>query len=465
MVYGNGAEGDQSAGLHYDGPAGADEVGREEGRKMLAAWRQAGKRMKRHAKLGTRWTRMCFCGQMTKVGPVDDEAKFGLGQFTGSDEARGPLYDVTRVSFEGRTGPDDGGPQGPKIIVDLPVNVPEAVPLLVARIDDRVIGSIPGEATKQTGARVRKALVKASAGTGVKRGLVSGLTNEFTSYYATAEEYDAQYYEGATTLHGRASAAAVTEVLGKLAAALAHKRPAPAPYDYDATNGVADDAGAFPRGADSATPISQPPPAARRLGGPEFRWQGGPRGYDRPLDTPFIRIQRRQAGAAGNGRWRTVDSDSTGLRILWYVDDAGRYTARWEPALRAPLGSYRFLVTGNRYRLASDPFRLHRSRAIAVERAAAPSGKLAVRLAYPKAISHEGIDDAPPDDDADLSYRPDRVRRGSVRFEVDGKRVLVRARRGRFLVPADPGERVTVARGGARDRYGNRNFVPFVVAG
>ena len=339
--------------------------------------------------------------------------------------------------------------------------MPEAVPLIVARIDDRVIGSIPGEATKQTGARVRKALVKASAGTGVKRGLVSGLTNEFTSYYATVEEYDAQYYEGSTTLHGRASAAAVTEVLGELAAALAKGKPAPAPYDYDPTNGVADDGGAFPPGAGSATAIAQPAAAVRRLGGPEFRWQGGPRGYDRPLDTPFIRVQRAKRGSG----WRTVDSDSEGLRILWYVDDSGRYTARWEPALNAPLGSYRFLITGNRYRLASDSFRLHRSRAITAEQVPAPPGRVAVELAYPEAVSHEGIDDAPPDDEADLSYRPPHARGGTVRFEVGGKRVLVKSRSRRFLVPAGPGERVEIARGAARDRYGNRNLEPLVLGG
>lgn len=457
-VYGNGAEGDQSAGLHYDGPAGADEVGRLEGRKMLRAWRQAGHSMSRRIELGTRWTRMCFCGQMTEVGPVDDEAKFGLGQFTGSDEARGPLYDVTRVSFEGRTAPDTGGPQGPKVIVDLPVDVPEAVPLIVARIDDRVIGSIPGEATKQTGARVRKALIRASAGSGVQRALVSGLTNEFTSYYATAEEYDAQYYEGSTTLHGRASAAAVTEVLGRLAAALAERRPAPAPYDYDPTNGVADDGPAFPEGAASATPIAQPQPVARRLGAPTFRWQGGPRGFDRPLDTPFIEAQRR-----AGGRWKTVDSDSEGLRILWYVDDSGRYTARWEPALDAPTGTYRLLVTGNRYRLASGTFELRRSRALSVERVAAPAGRVAVALRYPRAVSHEGIDDAPPDEDADLTYRPDRARRGSVVFEVNGRRVRVSSGDGRFAVAASPGDRVEIAAGAARDSYGNRNGGPLVL--
>ena len=57
------------------------------------------------------------------------------------------------------------------------------------------------------------------------------------------------------------------------------------------------------------------------------------------------------------------------------------------------------------------------------------------------------------------------MRRGSVAFEVGGKRVVVRSRKGRFLVPAGAGERVAVARGAARDRYGNRNVKPLVLGG
>jgi neutral ceramidase len=454
-VYGNGAEGDQSAGLEHDGPAGADEVGREEGREIMRAWERAGERMRRRARLGTRWTRMCFCGQQTAAGRVAEEGRFGLGQFTGSDEARGPLYDVTRVSFEGWTAPDTGDPQGRKVVVDIPVDLPTAVPLTVARIGDRLIGTIPGEPTKQTGARTRKALIRASAGSGVKRALISGLTNEFTSYYATAEEYDAQHYEGAATLYGRATAAAVEEVLAELAAALAVRRPAPAPHDYDQTNGVADSGGPYPEGAEEAQPLAQPDDRARRLGAPTFSWRGGPRGYDRPLDRAFIRVQRK----AGTGRraWRTVDRDNNGLRILWYVDDEGRYTARWEPALGAPLGTYRFQVRGRRYRIHSDAFELRSSRALEVTELDAAPGRVAVALRYPEPISHEGIDDPPPDVDADLTARPKRARKGFVRFLVDGRRRVADPVDGRFEVAAPADARVEIAPGAARDRHGNRN--------
>lgn len=454
-VYGNGAEGDQSSGLTYDGPAGADEVGRMEGHAIIDAWRQAGSRLRRRAPIDTRWTRMCFCGQMTADGPVADQARFGLAQFTGSEEARGPLYDVTRVSFEGVTAPDTGSAQGTKVVAPLPTDVPEAVPLTVARVSDRLIATIPGEATKETGVRTRRALVEAARGAGVKGAVVSGLSNEFTSYYATAEEYDVQHYEGAATLHGRASAAAVEEVLADLAARLAAGRGNPKPYDYDQTNGVSPSDASFPDGAASAEPVAQPDARARRLGDPTFRWRGGPRGYDRPLDSAFIRVQHKMRH--GKLRWKTIDRDNNSLRILWFVDDAGVYTARWEPSLTAPRGTYRFQIKARRYSLISDHFVLAPSTALRVEELDAAPGRVAVALRYPDAVSHEGIDDPPPDQGADLSYRPERATRGRVRFLVDGSPTVVRGDRGRFEVVAPAGARVEVPAGAAHDRSGNRN--------
>ena len=43
-------------------------------------------------------------------------------------------------------------------------------------------------------------------------------------------------------------------------------------------------------------------------------------------------------------------------QILWSVDDQGGYRAEWEIPLDAAPGSYEFLITGNLYRLESQPF-------------------------------------------------------------------------------------------------------------
>jgi neutral ceramidase len=460
-VYGNTDEGDQSSGLHRFGPAAADQVGRVEASAFMSAWREAGQHMNATPILARRWTRMCWCGQQTAAGPVADMGAFGLPQFTGSEEGRGPLFDLTRVPFEGHHLPADTGPQGDKIAAPIPVDVPGAVPLLALRIGPRMIVSIPGEMTAEAGRRVRHAVLDAARGSGVTGAVISGLANEYVDYFTTPQEYDAQHYEGGATVYGRASSVALQEALVGLTRSLVEEQPAPSPYPYDPRNGVGDNAASFPSGAASASVVVQPEATARRLEHPGFAWHGAPRGFDRPLDRAFVEIQRRSA----DGTWQTVDSD-LGLDVLWTVDDDGVYRAEWEPRLAARLGTYRFRVTANRYRLASAPFRLQASRALSVRRVAAPPGKVAVVADYPPAGVREEVGDPAPDANASLTYRPPHVRSGRVIFVVGGKPVTAGAGDdGRFQVSAAPGEVVEIAAGAASDRYGNRNRNRLVVQG
>ena len=105
-----------SAGLEGQGPRIANRVGRAEGRAMFAAWRSAGKKLSRRPTLDLRWTRVCFCGQQTSAGePVADKPLLGLPFLTGSEEERGPLFDVTGVPFEDRRNPTSTPDQGDKI--------------------------------------------------------------------------------------------------------------------------------------------------------------------------------------------------------------------------------------------------------------------------------------------------------------------------------------------------------------
>src|SRR3954466_10833379 len=101
-AYGNSDAGDMSAGLGRRGPAKADEVGRAEADAMLKAWRSAGRRLSADPPFDWRWTRMCFCGQPVKGGePSATTPSMGFPFLTGSEESRGPLYDVTKVNHEG----------------------------------------------------------------------------------------------------------------------------------------------------------------------------------------------------------------------------------------------------------------------------------------------------------------------------------------------------------------------------
>ncbi len=275
-AYGNTDEGDQSSGLDKWGPAQADHVGTVEARKFMAAWRQAGSHMDRTPTLARRWTRMCFCGQQTPAGPVANKGVFGQAEFTGSEEGRGPLYDETRVPFEGDHLPVGAGAQGDKIQTPIPLNVPRAVPLMALQVGDRMVVSVPGEMTEEMGRRVRHAVERAAAGHGVVRAVISGLANEYADYFTTPEEYDAQHYEGAATVYGRASSVALQETLVQLTRDLVSGDKAPKPYAYDPRNGIRAKSPPFPKGAEHGRIVRQPQRTTRRLCTPRSPGRAAP---------------------------------------------------------------------------------------------------------------------------------------------------------------------------------------------
>src|SRR5207244_1846581 len=129
----------------------ADHVGLEKAWNIVLAWWHCRRHQTRQPHLDQRRTRVCLCGQSTDVGRVDSMGVIGLPLLTGSEEGRGPLYDLTHVPFEGRMAPASVGPQGDKIPVFAETAVPKAVPLAALRLGDRVIATIPGEMTVEMG--------------------------------------------------------------------------------------------------------------------------------------------------------------------------------------------------------------------------------------------------------------------------------------------------------------------------
>ena len=443
-VYGNSSEGDMSAGLNRDGPAASDFVGRVEAAAMLRAWKRAGRKLDPAPAIDMRWTRMCFCGQETEGGRVADESQVGAPFLTGSEEERGPLFDVTGEEFEDRRAPvDQGDPYGLKLFFPGvgTGGVPNKVPLTAVRIGPQMVVSIPAEATKEVGARIRAAVESQIAGSGIERVVISGLANEFILYLTTPEEYDRQHYEGGNTHFGRVSSNLVRQELATLAGRLARGEPAQPAAEFDPTNGVRPDGPQYDSGAESGTLIGGPPARPYgRLDRATVAWQGGPQGLDRPLDKPFLTAERRVGK-----RWVKVDDD-LGLAMLWKVDGSGRYDAQWEIPLDAPQGRYRFVITAKRYRLVYESFFVEGAKTVKAVEVPAPAGRVAVALEYPDAVR-----------DVDLTSRPKRAAGGTVVFRVGKRNVRVRRSGSTFSVPAPAGTPVTIARKAAKDRYGNFN--------
>jgi neutral ceramidase len=393
-AFANADEGDQTSGIRHSGPADAERVGDVEAHVLLDAWTEAGQSLSTDLPMDMRWTRIAMRGAMTSTGhPLGTDPVTGLSLFTGSEEGRGPLYDITGqvdgTNFEGDhlpvDNPVDG--QGDKIEVrtQLPSRdtaFPRVLPITVLRLGDRLVATIPGEMTVTMGQRLRAAVLRAAASLPVHRVVIDGLTNEYMQYFTTPQEYEAQHYEGGSTLWGEYQSYAIVDGLARLTVDLAAGSAARPPADDDARNGVTVGGGAapFPTGASVAT-IAAQPQTTQRLAHAALSWQGATGGADMRVGAAFVTVQR--LGQATS----TPVADDLGLQIVWRVDDSGRYTAQWEVPLDAPAGVYDIVVTANHYTLTSAPFMVVPSTGLVLR--AAQRGQ--VHAGYPVAVENVDV--------------------------------------------------------------------------
>ncbi|XP_010033046.2 neutral ceramidase 1 isoform X2 [Eucalyptus grandis] len=117
---------------------------------------------------------------------------------------------------------------------------PSILPIQMFRIGQLVILSVPGEFTTMAGRRLREAIrtVLTSGGEGHFKGdvhvVIAGLTNTYSQYVTTFDEYQVQRYEGASTLYGPHTLSAYIQEFKKLASAMLSGQPVqPGPQPPD----------------------------------------------------------------------------------------------------------------------------------------------------------------------------------------------------------------------------------------
>lgn len=102
---------------------------------------------------------------------------------------------------------------------------PKVIETQLLKIGPLVIVALPGEFTTMSGRRVREAVKKALSDNNMANSkvILSGLSNLYSSYVSTFEEYQAQRYEGASTIFGPHTLSAYVQQFTRLATALATK--------------------------------------------------------------------------------------------------------------------------------------------------------------------------------------------------------------------------------------------------
>ncbi|KAJ0083881.1 hypothetical protein Patl1_31179 [Pistacia atlantica] len=114
---------------------------------------------------------------------------------------------------------------------------PSILPIQILRVGQLVILSVPGEFTTMAGRRLRDAVKTVLTSSGEFNGVhvvIAGLTNTYSQYVTTFEEYEVQRYEGASTLYGPHTLSAYIQEFKKLASALISGqavKPGPQPPD------------------------------------------------------------------------------------------------------------------------------------------------------------------------------------------------------------------------------------------
>jgi neutral ceramidase len=204
----NGVEGDVSPKLDFQSTREARKLGRALGVEIARA--AAGVRtLRARGPLDRAYWELTFPGARADDDPSHDlcpDAALGMAAAGGARDGPTRLR-VIPAANAGYKPPLPSGCHGFKLPLreafESNYDFPRWGPIGLLQIGDGFVATAPGEMTTITGERIRIVLDGVLTA-GARRGPLAlvGLTNQYLQYFSTREEYDFQYYEGASTLYG-----------------------------------------------------------------------------------------------------------------------------------------------------------------------------------------------------------------------------------------------------------------------
>ncbi|MDK1474812.1 neutral/alkaline ceramidase [Streptomyces sp. 549] len=272
-------------------------------------------------------------------------------------EGANPFWDAVSHSVLYTVSPALKDCQSPKGVL-LPVGemnrllpwVQEEAPVQLMRVGDLYLIGLPVEATVTAGLRLRRTVAEIT-GADLKNVLVAGFSNAYLHYLTTPEEYDAQQYEGGSTLFGRWQLPALQQSAADLATRMRDGRPAvrgPVPADLSGKQwirppGVVLDTPPLFRGFGDV--LTQPAASYGRGDRATAVFAGAHPGNDTQADATYLEVQRRTGD-----RWeRVADDGDWSTTFRWARDgiSASKVTLSWDVPADAAPGEYRFRYHGH----------------------------------------------------------------------------------------------------------------------
>ena len=315
-------------------------IGRHVGDSAVALFDALGAALSDRLEMGRAFATLSLRDSARALG-ICAEPAVGMSTLAGADDAHTrvqgwKLFGVFDIGIEqGSPNPDVPGCQAHKRKLldgwfgDLPNRLsvsgtlPSYAQVTVLRLGNHLIGAVPAEVTTMAGRRMRAQMLASAreAGLPVKAALILGHANGYMEYVATAEEYTAQYYEGASTLYGPGEAAMFGRALARLTATVSAGDSLPPAAAPPLDLVVGHKRRVVPRKSTTQVPA----PHIERV------WCSG--------DTLYAWLQ-----IGGAGEWPVASGDvATRPRVEVVVDDATHAVVGWDddPALELRLLSRR----------------------------------------------------------------------------------------------------------------------------
>ncbi|WP_194817208.1 neutral/alkaline ceramidase [Nocardia sp. XZ_19_385] len=240
--------------------------------------------------------------------------------------------------------------QAPKAIV-APLGllgwVPSVVPIQIMRLGELYLAAAGGEFTIVSGLRIRR-VVADTLGVPLEQVLLQGYANTYHEYVTTPEEYDAQQYEGGSTLFGRYTLPAYLQEFTRLAGAFVARQQIPrGPAPRDVSNMQPNFAAApgpdtTPAGRAFGDVLTQPAASYQRGNQAAAEFVSAHPKHSPRRNGTFLEVQRRNS----SGDWvRVANEGEWAVRYHWSKRGSSESVARftWDIPADAETGAYRFV--------------------------------------------------------------------------------------------------------------------------
>lgn len=293
-------------------------------------------------------------------GTTDGPGEFNFTQATTSDD---PMWNFLRDLIFPPTKEDIACHHPKPILINsgrisFPYEwQPKIVATQLMMIGNVVLAAVPGEFTTMSGRRLRETIYNKLVENGAPHNtkvIITGLSNVYTSYIATFEEYQIQRYEGASTIFGPHSLSIYQKIYAMLAKALILEEKldsGPMPPDFRKHLISLNPPVLFdtpPKGFRFGDCIQQPPEIVTGNQTVVVKFIGGHPRNNPMHERSFLLIQKLNA----NNKWETVYTDANWeTRFKWKKTCLLRGNSvviiEWDVTPDVKPGTYRIKHTGH----------------------------------------------------------------------------------------------------------------------